>query len=199
MDILTFVVLLLVAVNGLKAFEQRKRIQLLGSYLARFQLEQLMESLMEGYLRAQGEQSPERKLQISRVLETAEETLHQQLTHLGRSLAALRGQDMGINKLPVFVPFLTQLWPAGTVDLRKMLSIHADGLQRVAANAEQLSARDRAFTLTAELLLMQHTFHWYCRSKVVASARLLMRHQTPYAQVLDSVSPPTRRAYEALL
>jgi hypothetical protein len=53
--------------------------------------------------------------------------------------------------------------------------------------------------LSAELYLMQHTCHWFCKSRTVASARLLARHKTSYQQVLESVSPQTRQAYEALL
>ena len=52
--------------------------------------------------------------------------------------------------------------------------------------------------MSAELFLMQHTCHWFCRSKAVASARMLARHKTSYAQLLDAVSPATRRAYRAL-
>lgn len=47
----------------------------------------------------------------------------------------------------------------------------------------------------AELLLMQHSCHWFCRSKLVASARLLARHKTPYPKVLASVAPQSRQAY----
>ena len=32
--------------------------------------------------------------------------------------------------------------------------------------------------MSAELFLMQHTCHWYCRSRAVASARMLARHKT---------------------
>jgi hypothetical protein len=56
-----------------------------------------------------------------------------------------------------------------------------------------------AFTMTAELFLMQHTCHWFCKSKTVASARMLALHQTPYAQLVASVGPDTREAYCALL
>ena len=65
--------------------------------------------------------------------------------------------------------------------------------------AGQQPARERAFTLSAELFLMQHSCHWFCRSRTIASARLLARHQTPHAQVLASVSPETRNAYAALV
>eukprot|EP01034_Spumella_vulgaris_P022947 gene22951-29132_t len=53
--------------------------------------------------------------------------------------------------------------------------------------------------MTAELFLMQHTCHWYCKSKTIASARMMARHQTPHAQLVDSVSDTTRRAYLALI
>ena len=52
--------------------------------------------------------------------------------------------------------------------------------------------------MMAELFLMQHSCHWFCKSKPVASARLILRHQTPYEQVLQSVAPDTRQAYLAL-
>ena len=60
------------------------------------------------------------------------------------------------------------------------------------------SPRDKAFTLSAELFLIQHTCHWFCNSKDIASARLLMRHKTTYAQVLQAVDADTRNAYCAL-
>ena len=46
---------------------------------------------------------------------------------------------------------------------------------------------------------MQHTCHWFCRSKNVASARLLARHQTHYHQVLAAVSEKTRMQYTQLI
>ena len=62
-----------------------------------------------------------------------------------------------------------------------------------------LSAKDRAYMMTAELFLMQHTCHWYCKSKTIASARMMARHQTPHEQLVNSVSEPTRKAYLALI
>ena len=53
--------------------------------------------------------------------------------------------------------------------------------------------------MSAELFLMQHTCHWFCKSRAIASARLMARHKTPHAQVLASVTPATRTAYLALL
>ena len=66
-------------------------------------------------------------------------------------------------------------------------------------NRGGLAPRDTAYTLSAELFLMQHTCHWYCRSRAVASARLLARHQPTYAQVLAAVAPSTRQAYRELV
>jgi hypothetical protein len=53
--------------------------------------------------------------------------------------------------------------------------------------------------LTAEIMLLQHTCHWFCRSKAVASGRLLARHKTQYEQVLTSVSASTRQGFAKLL
>jgi hypothetical protein len=49
------------------------------------------------------------------------------------------------------------------------------------------------------MLLMQHTCHWFCKSKTVASARLMARHKTTHQQVVDAVSPETRREYVRLI
>ena len=49
------------------------------------------------------------------------------------------------------------------------------------------------------MYLMQHTCHWYCKSKAVASARMQLRNRTTYEQVVQSVSPETRNAYLALV
>jgi len=56
-----------------------------------------------------------------------------------------------------------------------------------------------AFRISAEMSLMQHTCHWYCKSSPVANARLSARHRTRHEQVLEAVSPETRRAYLQLL
>ena len=61
------------------------------------------------------------------------------------------------------------------------------------------SQKDKAFIVMAELFLMQHTCHWFCRSRMVASARLMAQHKSPYAQVLRSVAPATREAYRAVV
>ena len=55
MEILTLVALLVFGAYILKSRDQRQRIALLGSHLARYQIETLMESLTQGYLRCLGE------------------------------------------------------------------------------------------------------------------------------------------------
>ena len=86
---------------------------------------------------------------------------------------------------------------AGKSTLTEALALHARGVAFVRAQAHW-SNKERAFAMTAELMLFQHTCHWYCQSRTVASARLMARHQTRHHQVLAAVSAPTREAYRAL-
>ena len=83
--------------------------------------------------------------------------------------------------------------------MRQLLKVHAQGIDATLTNAEGLSHRDKAFRLSAELFLMQHSCHWFCKSKLVASARMLSRHKTHYAQLLSAVRPQTRQAYARLM
>ena len=83
--------------------------------------------------------------------------------------------------------------------MRRVLAVHARGILHVAKNDKALPPKSQAFALCAELFLMQHSCHWYCRSKAVASGRMLARHQTSYAQLPAFVSLGTRQAYGALL
>jgi hypothetical protein len=96
------------------------------------------------------------------------------------------------------LPWVHQLLPAQSFDFRELVAIHSRGIAEANANADGLSPRDQAFRMSAELFLFQHSCHWFCRSQAVASARLVMRHQSPHAQVLASVSPSTRAAYQSL-
>src|SRR5689334_18493571 len=61
---------LLVALSDwvLKARDQRRRIALLGGHLARYQIEKHMETLTQGYLRALGENDPQRSEPIWKML-----------------------------------------------------------------------------------------------------------------------------------
>jgi hypothetical protein len=199
MELFTLLALIAVAAFILKSRDQKRRIALLGSYLSKFQIENLMESVTDGYLRALGEDNPERKAQIWSMLDTAEITLCEQFNRFVAEFAKVDAEQARVSKLAVAVPYAELLFPHATFDLRKALSIHAQGLNHAANNTRGQSQKDKAFTMTAELFLMQYTCHWYCRSKAVASARMMARHKTPFAQLLASVAPDTRKAYSALI
>ena len=199
MDILILAILIATGTFMLNAKEQRKRIVLLGSHLANYQIEKLMEALTEGYLRALGESTDERRSQIWSLLSTTESQLSEQFGRFAADFAKLDEERTRVSRLAVSIPFAEKLLPALTFDMRKALAIHARGITHVAENTAHLTPKDRAFMMTAELLLMQHTCHWYCKSKTVATARMLARHQTPHEQLVASVSAETRKAYLALI
>ncbi len=197
-----FVLLLMVAAFGayqLKAKTQARRIGLLASHLGRYQVEKLMESLTGGYLRALGEKDPERQAQIWNTLAVSEEQMADQFRRFAADFSSVDLADARVSKLPVFLPESDRFFPDNTFDMRDMLNVHAQGIARAVKNDAGRTPRDKAYTLSAELFLMQHSCHWYCRSKAVASARMLARHQTPYAQLLGSVDPETRKAYLAVI
>ncbi|UUZ76501.1 hypothetical protein LP414_01950 [Polaromonas sp. P1(28)-13] len=198
MEIFPLVLLLAVGVYMLKKIERRKRIALLGSRLGNYQIEKLMEALTDGYLRALGEDDPARREQIWRYLDTAEAQLCEQFNKFCAEFSRLDAADTRVSKLALAIPYAASLFPRATFDLRKALAIHAHGLTQAASNPLHRTPRDKAFTLSAELFLMQHTCHWFCNSKAVASARLMARHKTTHAQVLAAVAPDTRAAYQAL-
>ncbi|MDD5027984.1 MAG: hypothetical protein PHH58_00570 [Rhodoferax sp.] len=195
-------VLLLMALVGLRLLamrEQRVRIALLGEHLARHQIEKLMQSVVQGSLRALGEADLERQASIWSMLESTQAELSQQVSALALAFANVPELDARISKLPLALPYATRWWPTLCIDARKLISLHAHALLQAVQADPGVSPKSRAFTFMAELFLFQHTCHWFCRSRLVASARLMARHQTAYAQVLASVAAPTRQAYQALL
>lgn len=199
MELLVLLTLLAAGAYVVKSREQGRRIALLGSYLGKYQIEKLMENLTDGYLRALSEPDPERQAQIWRMLDAAEVTLCEQFNRFVAEFSGVDEAQTRVSRLALAIPWADRLLPDSTFDLRQALRIHANGIEQVAQNSRHLTQKNKAFTLSAELFLMQHTCHWFCRSKTVASARMLMRHKTPYAQLLESVSPETRQAYGALV
>lgn len=199
MELLVLLTLLAAGAYVVKSREQGRRIALLGSYLGKYQLEKLMENLTDGYLRALSELDPERQAQIWRMLDAAEVTLCEQFNRFVAEFSGVDEAQTRVSRLALAIPWADRLLPDSTFDLRQALRIHANGIEQAAQNSRHLTQKNKAFTLSAELFLMQHTCHWFCRSKTVASARMLMRHKTPYAQLLESVSPETRQAYGALV
>jgi hypothetical protein len=198
MEILTLVALIAAGFYILKSREQRQRIAILGSHLGRYQIERLMESLTSGYLRCLGEDDAERRQQIWHLLDATEEKIASQLESFAAEMSRVPEPVSRVSKLPVALPLATQLLPAATFDVRQALLIHARGVAGVMRNDAGRTPKSKAFTMSAELFLLQHTCHWYCKSKTVASARMLARHQTSYDQLLAAVSPETRSAYRAL-
>lgn len=199
MDLFLLALLVGFVFHIVKSHEQRRRIGLLGSVLGQYQIEKLMETVTEGYLRALGEKDPARREQIWQLLASAETSLSDQFNRFAQEFSRLDASLTRVSRFPVALPWVDRCLPAFTFDLRELFKIHARGLAQAASVGTGLSQRDRAYQLSAELFLMQHSCHWFCKSKAVASARLLARHQTSHAQVLAAVSPQTRQAYLALV
>lgn len=199
MDIFLLATLIATGVFVLNAKQQRQRVVLLASYLGNYQIEKLMENLTEGYLRALGESDPERREQVWNLLRTTELQLSEQFTRFTADFTRVDAALARVSTLPLALPYADRWLPSASFDMRQALAIHAQGIERAVRNESGLSLRDKAYTLSAELFLMQHTCHWFCKSRAIASARLMARHKTPHTQVLASVTPATRAAYGALL
>jgi hypothetical protein len=199
MDIFLLATLIATGVFVLNAKQQRQRVVLLASYLGNYQIEKLMENLTEGYLRALGESDPERREQVWNLLRTTELQLSEQFTRFTADFTRVDAALARVSTLPLALPYADRWLPSASFDMRQALAIHAQGIERAVRNESGLSLRDKAYTLSAELFLMQHTCHWFCKSRAIASARLMARHKTPHTQVLASVTPATRAAYSALL
>ena len=198
MEFFTLVTCVAIVVYILKLSEERRRIALLGSHLGQYQIEKLMETLTDGYLRALGEKEPERREQVWNQLAGSELKLCEQFTFFAAGFSKVDEVEARTSKLPITFPFATKLLPGLSFDMRKMLAVHAQGILRAAENSAQHTPKEKAFTMSAELFLMQHSSHWFCKSKAVASARMMVRHKTSHEQLVASVSPETREAYLAL-
>ena len=201
MDFLTLAIIVTIAVYVLKRNDQRRRTRLLAEFLGRLQIEKLMGSLIEGYLRALGEGDPQRRAQVWTLLEGTEKSLAEQFQRFANDFARVDAQEVRVSTLPLALPYIERIYPRGSFDMREMVQIHARGIAAAQVYAAQDDAqrRQRAFLLSAEIFLMQHSCHWFCKSLTVASVRLLARHQTSYEQVLAAVSPATRAAYLRLI
>ena len=180
-------------------WDQGRRIALLGRHLGRYQIEKHMETLTQGYLRALGESDPQRREQVLQLLQATEQTLTSQFSRFAQEFARADAAQTRTSKLAFSIPFADRLFAAATFDAREALVIHARGIEAAARNSAQAPSRDTAFTMSAELFLMQHTCHWFCKSRSVASARMLARHKTSHTQLVAAVAPETRAAYSALV
>jgi hypothetical protein len=193
MDFFIALGLALAACWIVKARLQQQRIALLAQFLSPFTIEKSIETVTQGYLRAAGEADPARREQVWNLLRGNEQQLCTQVTQLAADFASAQAAATRVSKFPMWIPFATAI--AGSFDMREALRVHARGICRAITAASDASPRDRAFAISAELFLMQHTCHWFCKSRTVASARMLARHQTSYRQLIDSVGPATRASY----
>ncbi|MES2977524.1 MAG: hypothetical protein V4731_03805 [Pseudomonadota bacterium] len=199
MEMMVWAIAVAVMAYSLKTRAERTRIRLLASHLRQYDIEKLMETLLEGYARALGEPEAGRRESIWQVLAVSEARLAEQFSRFASGFEKVPEAQARVSRLPFTLPYADRLVPALTFDLREALKVHARGIERAVSPETTGSGRDRAFTLSAELFLMQHTCHWFCKSRAVASARLLVRHQTSYALAISSVSRATRDAYLALV
>lgn len=201
MDFLTLAIIVTTVLYILKKQEQKQHTQLLAQHLSRFQIEKLMANLMEGYLRVIAEKDEQRRAQIWPVLANTESSLVSQFQRFADEFATLPAEQTRASTLPLALPYMTRILPSATMDVRAAMKLHAQAMAaaRVGEAVDEQERKSRAFTMTAELMLMQHTCHWFCRSRTIASMRLLARHKTAYEQVLQSVSPATLKAYEKLV
>jgi len=199
MNVLVFFAVLAFSLQMRNSLEQRRRVLFLGRYLRRYQIESLMQSLVDGYLRAMGEQDMDRRQSIWSMLTQTETQICEQFQSLLTDLADANPRGLRASTLPLSLPFATRWFPGATFDLRDVLMLHGEGIARMMRNAAGLSERDRSYCMVAELLLMQHSCHWFCKSRWIASARMLARHQTSHEQLLEAVSAPTRSAYRKIM
>jgi hypothetical protein len=199
MDIFMLAMFVAIGTHLLKSKYQRRRIALLGSHLGKYQIEKQMESLTEGYMRALGEADPARREQIFNLLASTETSLCDQLNRFAAEFSRVDEADARVSKFALAFPYADKLFPHATFDLREALTLHAQGVTHAVQNGANRSPKDKAFTVSAELFLLQHTCHWFCKSRAVASARMLGRQKTSYEQLVESVAPETRKAYCALI
>lgn len=201
MDFLTWMIVVSIAVYVLQGIEHRRRVRLLGAHLASTQVEKLMGGLMDGYMRVLDEKDVERSKQVWAIMDSNEKTLADQLQRLASTFSEENAQDTRVSTLPLALPYFDRLLPTHTFDMRQALQLHAKAVRAACApdGMDLESRKQQAFTMTAELLLLQHTCHWFCKTRTIASMRLIARQKTPYEQVLQSVSPATLTAYQRLI
>lgn len=200
-----FIAALVLGVMGwsIKSRAERERVYRLALHLQPYEIEKLMQTLSEGYVRALGESDAQRRLAIWHLLEPAERKLADQFQRLAHDFGRLPAEQARIIALPLpwLMAFAGRLSPQflarHSVDMRELLRLHARGVAR-AVEAVGPSPSTRAHKVLAEMLLTQHSCHWFCKSLTVASARLLARHQSSHQKVLESVDASTRADYLAL-
>ena len=197
MDHLLLAALAVFLIYQLRAREQRQRIALLAQYLRPYQIEQLMERLTDGYQRVLAESDPQRRDMLWRQHGASEAALAEQVARLADDFSRVPEPPARVSRIPL--PFAARWLPQSCFDFRQLLALHARALAEAVRQDTGGTAQQRSYTLLAEILLLQHSCHWFCRSFAVASARMMMRHQTRHDQALQAVAPATREAYRLLV
>ena len=193
MEFFSLLLILAVGIHWLNTQGRRQRTALLAKYLRPYHIEKHMEQLTSAYMRALGETDSERQHHILQLQESTEQQLATEFQNLAREFAKLPAPVTRTFKISL--PYIDQLSPKATFDMRRMLEVHARGIDQVVNHSHGMGAKERSFRMMGEMFLMQHSCHWFCKSKTIASARMLAQHQTHYEQALDAVSPETRQAY----
>ncbi|THU05304.1 hypothetical protein E9531_01815 [Lampropedia puyangensis] len=180
----------------LRARYQAQRVAFLGRHLAGLQVEKHMETLTQGYLRAIREQDVVRQSQIWETFEGSERGVAGQVERLAEAIAKESDAMTRMGRWALCVPYIERFAAPLTLDFKRLLQLHALGIRQVVDNQQGLGAKERAYQLSAELFLLQHSCHWYCKSRTIADARLVARHQVNHAKVLASVFAQTRAQYQ---
>jgi uncharacterized protein HemX len=100
---------------------QQQRIALLGGHLQNYRIEKLMADLNEGYMRALGEESPQRREQILELMQTNEASLSSQFSRFAAEMAKLDAESARVSRISG-IPFADRLFPGATFDLRNAAS-----------------------------------------------------------------------------
>ena len=127
-----FIAALVLGVMGwsIKSRTERERVQRLALHLQPYDIEKLMQTLSEGYVRALGESDAQRRLAIWHLLVPAERKLAEQFQRLAHDFGQLPPEQARIIALPLpwLADFPARLWPQllarHSVDMRELLRQH---------------------------------------------------------------------------
>ncbi|GBU15672.1 hypothetical protein AwPolaro_10500 [Polaromonas sp.] len=121
MELFTFALLFAVGAYVLKSKDESARIALLGQHLGNYQIEQLMETLSSGYLRALDGDTAERRAQIWQQMSGSELKLCEQFNRFVADFSHVDAADTRVSRLLVPFPYAAQLLPEASFDMRKLL------------------------------------------------------------------------------
>lgn len=158
-----------------------------------------MREINDGYMRALNEERLDRKNQIWMLMRNSEQLLAEQFEQFTSEFSQADSLTTQASLLSIGIPFADRLFPKSIFDMRNLLKIHAHSLHRAINSNENISAKDRAKNILAELYLIQHSCHWFCKSKNIASARLYAQHQITYDSLLSMLSKETLDPYRKLM